>query len=217
MLLALHYSEGMHYYVFFLILLACNITFALDAPKIAARRASATTATISWTFSRVTNPTVEIQRSENGSNYKTITNVKRARSGKRFTDKKINSTAFRYRARLVVNRSRSRWSRVANVTSGTSAAPTPTSEPTPRSGNFDGTGNVTAQGKIEFNIPSNLSANIGRGRDRWFGTCRECHSVEKTGRDFVTLKNVLPRSPMFINLSDNTVADLTAYLNRFNQ
>lgn len=207
----------MRLYIFLFLFLTSSYSFALDAPRISARRSNATTATIGWTFSRATTPTVEIQRSDSGLNYKTIINIKRARSGKRFTDKKISPSIFRYRARLVVGRSRSRWSKVVTVAGGTTPPATPTPEPTPRSGNFDSAGNVTSQGKTEFRIPSNLSANIGRGRDRWFATCRECHSVEKTGRDFGTLKNVLPRSPMYINLSDNSIADLTAYLNRFNQ
>ncbi len=95
--------------------------------------------------------------------------------------------------------------------------PTATSTPsTPKSNsNFDTNGNVTDQGKIAFGIPSNLSANREAGKSLHNSSCNGCH-VEKTGKNFSYYKSVIRLSPMFImDKSDQDVANITAYLRRF--
>lgn len=97
---------------------------------------------------------------------------------------------------------------------GGGTQPQPTA--TPRSlGNFDSNGNVTAAGKVAFGIPSNLSANLNTGKNVFNTNCTGCHT-EKTGRSFSFYKSAITVSPMFItHLSDQDIANLTAYLRRF--
>ncbi len=99
---------------------------------------------------------------------------------------------------------------------GGGSTPTHTPTPPPSSGsNFDSSGNVTAAGKALFTIPSSLSANKSRGQTVWSSTCRACHSSEYQNKRYVDLVNVLPAAPMFVHISNNQLADLVAYLNRF--
>lgn len=98
----------------------------------------------------------------------------------------------------------------------TNAPTSPTATPTPRpEGNFDVNGNVTSAGKIKFGIPSNLSASREAGRTQWSVSCNGCHE-EKIGSSFSYYKTAIQASPMFIfNLTDTQLANLTAYLRRF--
>ena len=92
--------------------------------------------------------------------------------------------------------------------------PTPTSPPS-ATGNFLPNGDVTAKGKQLFQIPSSLNANINAGKSiALSNSCAGCHA-EKNNRNFTTLSLAVPGSPMFIQLSQQEFADLTAYLNRF--
>jgi hypothetical protein len=210
--------------------------YAIDIPAIQAARASSSSIKITWRITKNAiraKASLELYRSSGTGSFRAIAIFDKTKSGARFIDKNLSLGTFRYRARLIIKRARSRWSRIAVASTDSSVTPpkstpiptpthagtnpTPTPTPTVRPGNFDGAGNVTAQGKAAFGIPSNLSANKNAGQTKWFATCRQCHSVEKTNRNFGTIKSVLPISPMFINLPDSDVANLTAYLNRFNQ
>jgi hypothetical protein len=100
-----------------------------------------------------------------------------------------------------------------------SATPTPTSTPTSGTsgGNFDAQGNVTVKGMAIFMIPAGLGANIERGKLVYDLNCTGCH-VAKTGRPFTTLRTKIAEAPMDFDSSeipDASLADLTAYLNRF--
>lgn len=98
--------------------------------------------------------------------------------------------------------------------------PTPTPTPGPSSsGNFDSAGNVTAAGKALFGIPSSLNGNIGAGRTLWQAQCAGCHG-DKLGRTFSQYRGLISQAPMFFSSSeipDGSLANLTAYLNRFRQ
>jgi hypothetical protein len=98
------------------------------------------------------------------------------------------------------------------TTGGTTS---PTAKPTPvptTTGNFDANGNTT-----KFGIPSGMSGNITAGSSVQASNCNGCHT-EKQGRSFGQLKASLSIGPMsFIKLSDSQIANLTAYLNRFNK
>ncbi len=92
----------------------------------------------------------------------------------------------------------------------------PASTPTP-SGNFDSSGNVTAQGKSVFGIPASLSANVSQGKTANNLMCAGCHG-ERLNYSFTQLRSVTSASPMFFtsnDLSDATLANITAYLNRY--
>lgn len=93
-----------------------------------------------------------------------------------------------------------------NGTPGT-PAPTPTSRP----GSFDGSGNTT-----RFGIPNGLTGNISRGRSVWGGTCLSCHAREKTNKSYGDIKRALQTIPEMraVRVSNQQVADVTAYLNR---
>jgi len=96
------------------------------------------------------------------------------------------------------------------------ATRTPTPTPRPSSGNFDNSGNTTAAGNTKFGIPSNLTGNISQGSSVYSNNCKGCHSGETTGHSFSYYKSSIQASPMFIfNLSDGQLANLTAYLRRF--
>ena len=98
--------------------------------------------------------------------------------------------------------------------------PTPT--PTPgqqSSGNFDFDGNVTAAGKSLFGIPSSLNGNISAGRAVFQAQCSGCHG-DKLGRTMSQYRVLIALAPMFFDsseINDGTLANLTAYLNRFRQ
>ena len=110
--------------------------------------------------------------------------------------------------------------RVVGGNSPTTGTASPT--PTPTSGgNFDVQGNVTPAGMALFSIPSGISANIERGRVAHEQSCG-CHLVKpnlpQTGRPFTNLRTRIAQSPMFLSeskVSDATLGDITAYLNRF--
>lgn len=100
-----------------------------------------------------------------------------------------------------------------------SGTPRPTSTPPPSGGNFDANGNVTSQGKAAFGIPSNLSANRSQGQTLHAQWCAGCHG-EKTNRSFSSLRTSIAEPTMGFTpaqISDQTLAHITAYLNRFRQ
>ncbi|MBN8550879.1 MAG: hypothetical protein J0M12_16310 [Deltaproteobacteria bacterium] len=96
----------------------------------------------------------------------------------------------------------------------------PTATPTPAApGNFDMAGNVTAKGKALFGIPSSLNGNISAGRSTWQAQCMGCHS-DKLNRTMSQYRGLISQAPMFFDsneIPDSTLANLTAYLNRFRQ
>lgn len=98
--------------------------------------------------------------------------------------------------------------------------PGPGATPTPAPGstsNFDSSGNLTAQGKIAFGVPSAVNGNITTGRSLTLSYC-SCHQ-ERIGRSFGSLRSAIEQSPMFFDdsqITDAMLASITAYLNRFN-
>ena len=94
------------------------------------------------------------------------------------------------------------------------ATPTPTAS---GSGNFDNQGNVTDRGRSAFGIPNGVEGNITSGRIIVSSYCT-CHA-ERIGRSFPRLRTSLAQAPMYFDASqmpDSMVANITAYLNRFN-
>lgn len=91
-------------------------------------------------------------------------------------------------------------------------------EPDPGiTGNFTSSGQVTAAGKLAFGIPDYLSADITTGRSAYNNYCAGCHE-ERVNRSFSDLRENTKRSPMFYDentLTDATLAQITAFLNRF--
>jgi hypothetical protein len=87
-----------------------------------------------------------------------------------------------------------------------SAEATPTPKPL-----FDSNGNTTA-----FGIPNGLRGNVGDGRNVWSSVCASCHATEKKNRTYGQTKAALRTEPTMraLNLSNQQVADVTAYLNR---
>lgn len=101
-------------------------------------------------------------------------------------------------------------------TATSTATPTATATPTPC---FDSDGNTTC-----FGIPATFVGNIERG-SALFDTCNACHrrddsDGQKRGRFFNQIKTaftIIPAMQPYSSLStDQNVADITAYLNRFN-
>jgi cytochrome c553 len=89
----------------------------------------------------------------------------------------------------------------------------------PSAPNFDANGNVTSTGRELFQIPVAVSANMQRGKVVQENLCGTCH-LERTNRTFSYLRFRTAQDPMFfdqVTLSDQDLADLTAYLNRFRQ
>lgn len=83
--------------------------------------------------------------------------------------------------------------------------------------NFDSNGDVTANGKALFQIPSNLSANVSRGQIIFQEYCTGCH-MEQRNLTFPYYRNAIAGPPMSYNendLPDQELADLVAWLNRF--
>ena len=94
---------------------------------------------------------------------------------------------------------------------------TPTATPTPTPGNFDSLGNVTVTGKINFGIPANLSGNITAGKAIVQSYC-SCHQ-EKLNRTFPYVRTSIALAPMSFDstaINDATLANIVAYLNRYN-
>jgi len=85
---------------------------------------------------------------------------------------------------------------------------------------FDSSKNVTEEGKVLMKIPSQLVANLDRGKSLFLNTCNGCHSSrgEPVNYTFDKLRMKIAISPMFFttsSITDPQLADLTAYLNRF--
>lgn len=102
--------------------------------------------------------------------------------------------------------------------------PTPTRTPTPTPNPlscFDSNHQNTKAGC--FSIPNGTTGNVARGSTLWSSgsggvpSCRGCHGTEYLNRSYSQLAALLPASPMFINASQQQIADLTAYLNRYKQ
>lgn len=84
-------------------------------------------------------------------------------------------------------------------------------------GNFDIYGNLTATGKAKFGVPSNLEGNISAGSSTFKSFCT-CHEAQ-LNHTFDFYREKTSGAPMFFStseLSDPALANLTAYLNRFN-
>ncbi len=96
--------------------------------------------------------------------------------------------------------------------------PSPTASPNPNA-NFDFSGTTTAQGNQLFGIPGLLSGSISAGRALHQAQCSGCHG-EMLNRTFSQYRSLISAAPMFYSQSeipDQSLADLTAYLNRFRQ
>jgi hypothetical protein len=94
---------------------------------------------------------------------------------------------------------------------------TPTSTPTPIQG-----GCFTANGDTDcFGIPANLKGNISDGSTYFSANnCSACHSeASRRNKTFQQIKNSFSNSAMSAlrKPTDQQVADLTAWLNRFNR
>lgn len=93
--------------------------------------------------------------------------------------------------------------------------PTPTPTPNPGFGCFV-PGNNTSPGC--FGIPTPLSGNIERGQSFYQANCRACHVAVKNNRTWnqvsVAFSNIPQMNPF--RPDDQTLADIVAYLNRFN-
>ena len=87
----------------------------------------------------------------------------------------------------------------------------PSATPTKPDSLFDQNGSTTG-----FSIPKGLKGTISRGRSVWSNTCSSCHSQEKTGKTYATIKSAFRRIPDMRNtsVSNQEIADVTAYLNR---
>lgn len=89
---------------------------------------------------------------------------------------------------------------------------------TPPTGNFDNRGNVTEKGKLAFGIPSHLSGNVTAGKQVVTSFCAGCHQ-ERIGYSYSAIDTAIRRAPMLYDessISRQQLADLVAYLNRFN-
>jgi hypothetical protein len=103
---------------------------------------------------------------------------------------------------------------VASPTATPIVAPTAT----PLTGNFDNRGNVTEKGKLTFGIPSHLSGNVTAGKQVVASFCAGCHQ-ERIGYSYPAIDSAIRRAPMLYDessISRQQLADLVAYLNRFN-
>jgi len=97
------------------------------------------------------------------------------------------------------------------ATPGPGKTPKPDETPDEPDGPFDSAGNTS-----RFGIPSGIRGNISRGRSVWNRTCSQCHLSEKSGRRFGEVRTARRTVPQMraLSLSDQTVADAVAYLNR---
>jgi hypothetical protein len=107
-------------------------------------------------------------------------------------------------------------------------ASTPTATPTPITNSdsfFLSNGDVTIAGKEVMGIPTNLSANLMRGREKYGGGdagygCMGCHSQEKRNSTYDRINRAIvdPTGPMYgivRPMPPSDLADIVAYLNRF--
>jgi hypothetical protein len=94
-------------------------------------------------------------------------------------------------------------------------APTPTPTPGIPVGCFVA-GNNTVPGC--FGIPNNMSGNIDRGQTFYQANCRGCHDFVKNNRSWGEVSRALNNIPQMrpFRPADQTIADVVAYLNRFN-
>lgn len=198
------------------ILLVSGQVSALDAPNLSVTRKSSTSVKVTWTIPSgvsIRNAILVIQRSSSGRRFVSIGEFSNPRRRGTYTDSLLPDGTYRYRARLRAP-VRTVWSTVRSVSvtaDGGFSTPKPTAAPR----YFEGNGDVTSLGKQRFEIPSQLSANVTRGRTVWSSVCSGCHASEKRDRTFPTLKSTISGSPMFLVLSQATLGDLVAYLNRF--
>lgn len=101
---------------------------------------------------------------------------------------------------------------IGAVTPGQTPKPTVAPVVPPPTGNFDASGNTT-----KFGIPAGMTGNVSAGAAVQSSSCGGCHG-EKQSRSFGQIKGSLSIGAMsFIKLSDPQIANLTAYLNRFNK
>ncbi len=112
-------------------------------------------------------------------------------------------------------------SKLRNISSPTPVptviGPKPTATPTGTIYNFDNFGNTTSKGNLAFGIPSGIIGNITRGKSLSNSYCT-CHA-ERTNYAFPTIRSKIALPPMEFDstqITDSMLADLTAYLNRFN-
>ncbi|MCO6429256.1 MAG: hypothetical protein J5J00_00210 [Deltaproteobacteria bacterium] len=93
-----------------------------------------------------------------------------------------------------------------------SPQPSPTAPP-------NGQPRCTPEGDtIQFGIPPGLIGNIIRGASKFQSNCSGCHPANGSppkgqGKDYPSLKAATSSSPMFLNLDQQTLADLAAFLN----
>lgn len=87
-------------------------------------------------------------------------------------------------------------------------------------GNFDALGNLTAAGKIAFQVPSSLSASANKGISTWSSKCYGCHLSSPLflrPNTFPAIKERIQQSPMFFRIpeevTDQEIADIVAYRN----
>ena len=93
----------------------------------------------------------------------------------------------------------------------------PPPEDPPALDNFDAFGNVTETGKVNFGIPSHLSANVSQGLINHNQSCAGCHSAY-VNRTFDQYRFETSQAPMYftpVTLPDEFLGHLTAYYNRF--
>lgn len=76
---------------------------------------------------------------------------------------------------------------------------------------FDANGNTSS-----FGIPMGMMGNITAGQAVWNGTCATCHGSDtKDGLNYSGLQSVLTvRAMSHLNMMNQQMADLVAYLNR---
>ncbi|MCB0354184.1 MAG: hypothetical protein KDD64_11685 [Bdellovibrionales bacterium] len=84
---------------------------------------------------------------------------------------------------------------------------------------FDSERFVTELGKSTFEIPDSLSASVDAGEEIYLQYCTLCHEP-RVNRTFSEYRAKIALPPMNFSeeeIDDQTLADLTAYLNRLRQ
>jgi len=101
---------------------------------------------------------------------------------------------------------------------GNSACAAARANPNPGTGPiFDYLGNVTPAGKSKFQIPVEYTANQDTGEVVFNYYCTGCHEPQ-LNRTFPIYRSMIAQSPMLYDetqISNQQLADLVAYLNRF--